>query len=86
MWEMMQKPYEKEIKELGMNLQKALLPDDEVIDTNKMDISLSTHIIQITDKPQDYPSIGKLRQKRIELLYMRECERNMTTTIQYLLE
>ena len=72
------KPYEKEIKELGMNFQKTLLPDDKVIDTKKMDISLSTHIIQIMDKPQNYPSIAKLRQKRIELLYMRECERNMT--------
>lgn len=72
------KQYEKEIKQLGMNLQKTLLPDDKIIDTKEMDISLSTYIIQIMDKPQDYPSIAKLRQKRIELLYMREAKRNMT--------
>ena len=72
------KPYEKEINELGINIRKTLLPDNKVIDTEKMDISLSTHIIQIIDKTQDYASISKLRQKRIELLYMREGERNIT--------
>ena len=72
------KPYEKEINELGVNIRKTLLPDNKVIDTEKMDISLSTHIIQIIDKTQDYASISKLRQKRIELLYMREGERNIT--------
>lgn len=72
------KPYGKEIKELGTTLEKIFLPDDEVIDIKKMDISLKTHIIQIMDKHQDYPLIAKLRQKRIELLYMREDERNMT--------
>ena len=37
-----------------------------------MGISLSTYIIHITDKPQDYLSIEKLRQKIMELLCMRD--------------
>ena len=72
------KPYKKEITKMTFYQQKTLLPDNEVIDTTKMDISLSTHIIQILDKTQNYPLIPELRQKRNELFHMKEEKRAMT--------
>ena len=72
------KPYENEIIKMTFYQQKALLPDNEVIDTTKMDISLSTHIIQILDKTQNYPLISELRRKRNELFHMKEEKRAMT--------
>ena len=43
-----------------------------------MDITLSTHIIQILDQQQDYSRILKLRSLWIKLLHMPEGERSMT--------
>ena len=72
------KPYEKKIKKLGFYQRKTLLPDNEIIDITKMDISLSTHIIQILDKQQNYPLIAELRYKRNELFFMSEGKRDIT--------
>lgn len=72
------KPYEKKIKKLGFYQRKTLLPDSEIIDITKMDISLSTHIIQILDKQQNYPLIAELRYKRNELFFMSEGKRDIT--------
>ena len=72
------KPYEKEITKMTFYQQKTLLPDNGVIDTTKMNISLSTHIIQILDRTQNYPLISELRQKRNELFHMKEEKRAMT--------
>lgn len=72
------KPYEKKIKKLGFYQRKTLLPDKEIIDITKMDISLSTHIIQILDTQQNYPLIAELRYKRTELFFMSEGKRDIT--------
>lgn len=72
------KPYEKKIKKLGFYQRKTLLPDNEIIDITKMDISLSTHIIQILDTQQNYPLIAELRYKRNELFFMSEGKRDIT--------
>ena len=72
------KPYEKKIKKLGFYQRKTLLPDNEIIDITKMDISLSTHIIQILDKQQNYPLIAELRYKRNDLFFMSEGKRDIT--------
>ena len=72
------KPYEKEIHQMGLYHQQYLLPDNEVIDTSKMDVQLSSYIIQILDKAEEYPSISALRQKKNELFLMSEDERAMT--------
>ena len=72
------RPYKRKIQEMGFYHQKNLLPDNEVIDTSKMDITLSTHIIQILDQQQDYSRILKLRSLWIKLLHMPEGERSMT--------
>ena len=72
------KPYEKKIKKLGFYQRKTLLPDNEIIDITKMDISLSTHIIQILDTQQNYPLIAELRYKRTELFFMSEGKRDIT--------
>ena len=66
------KSYEKKIKTMAFDQQTVLLPDNEVVDTTKMDISLIVHIIQILDKTQNYPLITKLRQKRNELFHAAE--------------
>ena len=71
-------PYEREIEKMGFYHKKNLLPVDKVIDTSKMDIILSTHIIEILDKQEDYPLIFKLRRKWIELLFMSNSERDLT--------
>lgn len=72
------KPYEKKIKKLGFYQRKTLLPDSEIIDITKMDISLSTHIIQILDTQQNYSLIAELRYKRTELFFMSEGKRDIT--------
>ena len=72
------KPYEKKIKTMAIDQQKALLPDNEVTDTIKMDLSLITCIIQILDTTQNYPLIAELRLKRIELFHLAECKRDLT--------
>ena len=72
------KPYEKKIKKLGFYQRKTLLPDNEIIDITKMDISLSTHIIQILDTQQNYSLIAELRYKRTELFFMSEGKRDIT--------
>ena len=72
------KPYEEEIKTVAFDQLKMLLPDNEVTDTMKMDISLITLIIQILDTTQTYPLITKLQQKRNELFHLAEGETDMT--------
>ena len=72
------RPYKRKIQEMGFYLQKNLLPDNEVIDTKKIDITLSTHIIEILDQKQDYSQMHKLRGLWIKLLHMPECERSVT--------
>ena len=72
------RPYKRKIQEMGFYHQKNLLPDNEVIDTTKMDITLSTHIIEILDQRQDYSQMLKLRGLWIKLLHMPECERSIT--------
>ena len=72
------KPYESKIKKLGFFQRKTLLPDNEVIDLKKMDISLSTHVIQLLDTQKNYPQIAELRYQRTELFFMPEKERGMT--------
>ena len=63
---------------MAIDQQKALLPDNEVTDTIKMDLSLITCIIQILDTTQNYPLIAELRLKRIELFRLAECKRDLT--------
>ena len=72
------RPYRRKIEEMGFYHQKKLLPDNEVIDTTEMDITLSTHIIQILDQLKDYSQIIKLRRLWIKLLNMPESERSLT--------
>ena len=71
-------PYKSKIKKLGFYQRKVLLPDNEVIDITKMDISLSTHIIQILDIHKNYPQIADLRYERTELFFTPEGKRGMT--------
>ena len=76
------KPYEERIKKLTFYQQKALLPDDEVIDTTKMKISLlSTHIIQILDTSQSYPQITVLRHMSNELFHILDGKKDLTEQI-----
>ena len=72
------RPYRRKIEEMGIYHRKLLLPDNEVIDTTKMDITLSTHVIQILDHQQDYSLMFKLRQLWIKLFNMPERERSLT--------
>lgn len=69
--------HKRKKKEMGLYHQKSLLPENEVIDTTKTDISLRTHIIQILDQTEEYSQIVKLRRLWIELLHMSEDERIM---------
>lgn len=55
-----------------------MLPDDEIIDKNKMDISLNISIIQILDEQCKYPQIAELRKKKNQILYMPGYKRDMT--------
>ena len=71
-------PYKSKIKKLGFYQRKILLPDNKVIDITKMDISLSTHIIQILDIHENYPQIADLRYERTELFFTPEGKRGMT--------
>ena len=75
------KPYEERIKKLTFYQQKALLPDDEVVKTTKMNISLSTLIIQILDTSQSYPQITELRHMSNELFYILEGKKDLTEQI-----
>ena len=74
------KPYEEKIKTMKMTIdqQKMLLPDNEAIDTIKMDLSLITYIIEILDTAQNYPLIAELRKKRNELFHLAEHRRDLT--------
>ena len=72
------KPFKKNIQNLGIYHQNILLPDNEVIDKSKIDFSLTTHIIQILDKLQNYPLISELRKTRIELILMPQHKRCLT--------
>ena len=58
--------------------KKTLLNEDGNIDTTKLDLKLSTFIIEILDKNKKYPLIPKLRYKRNELFHMEEVQRNMS--------
>ena len=71
------KPYESKIKKLGFYQRKTLLPDNKVVDVTKMDISLSTHIIQVLDTKKSYPQISELRYQRTELYFIPEEKRDM---------
>ena len=75
------KPHEEKIKKLTFCQQKALLPDDKVIDTTKMNISLSTHIIQILDTSQSYPQITVLRHMSNELFHILEGRKDLMEQI-----
>ena len=59
------KHYREKIEKLGSYYQKILLPYNGIIDKNKMDISVNTHIIQILDEQRKYPLIADLRKKRM---------------------
>lgn len=58
--------------------KKTLLTEDGNIDTTKLDLKLSTYIIEILDKNKKYPLIPTLRYKRNELFHMEEVQRNMS--------
>lgn len=58
--------------------KKTLLTEDGNIDTTKLDLKLSTYIIEILDKNKKYPLILTLRYKRDELFHMEEVQRNMS--------
>lgn len=58
--------------------KKTLLNEDGNIDTTKLDLKLSTFIIEILDKNKKYPLIPTLRYKRNELFHMEEVQRNMS--------
>ena len=72
------KPYVEIITRMAFYQQKVLLPDNEVIDTTKINISLSTRIIEILDTTLSYPQVEDLRDTRNELFYMSNNERDMT--------
>lgn len=72
------KPYREKIENLGWYYQQILLPDDEIVDKNKMDISLNISIIQILDEQCKYPQIAELRKKKNQILYMPGYKRDMT--------
>lgn len=72
------KRYVEIITRMAFYQQKVLLPDNEVIDTTKINISLSTRIIEILDTTLSYPQVEDLRDTRNELFYMSNNERDMT--------
>ena len=71
--------YKMEIEKLTLQAyqEKILLPDDGVIDKEKLDLPLYTHIIQILDKSKQYSSIKKLTCKRNKLFHMEEGRRDI---------
>ena len=70
-------PHREKIEKMGIYHKETLLPDNRVIDKDKLDISLSTHIIQILDKKHTYSLITELRKKLNKLLLMPEPKRNI---------
>ena len=72
------KPHREKIKKMGFYHQETLLPNNGVIDKDKVDISLSTHIIQILDKKNTYSLITELRIMINRLLLLPEWKRDIT--------
>lgn len=64
------KPYEETIMKMGIYHREILLPDNKIIDTNKMDFFLLTDIIEMLDKRGDYILIKQLRDMWHKLLHM----------------
>ena len=70
--------YEDKIMKMGIYHREIILPDNKVIDTSKLDVSLLTYIIEMLDKGEDYTLIKELRDMWYKLLHMSQTKMDMT--------